>query len=248
MAKEGGLGDNLYVGGYDLSGDVGSISSISGGPAALDVTPIKFKARERIGGRRDGRMEYLSFFNDAAGQAHPVLKVLPSSDVPVTYCHTTILGAASAGLVAKQPNYPGSRPADGAFTFSIEELGNAFGLEWGRQLTAGIRTDTAATNGSSIDTTASLAFGAQAYLQAFSFTGTDVTVKLQDSADDSSWADLTGGGFTQITGGVPLAQRIATSLGQTVRRYLRVVTVTTGGFSSLAFAVTVVKNEVAVVF
>ena len=30
MAKQSGLGDNFYIGGYNLSGDVGSLGSISG--------------------------------------------------------------------------------------------------------------------------------------------------------------------------------------------------------------------------
>ena len=38
MAKQGGLGDRLFVGGYNLSGDIGSVQRIAGGPAALDVT------------------------------------------------------------------------------------------------------------------------------------------------------------------------------------------------------------------
>ena len=35
-------------------------------------------------------------------------------------------------------------------------------------------------------------FGVQAYLQVFSFTGTDVTITIQDSADNSSFANITG--------------------------------------------------------
>jgi hypothetical protein len=35
MAKQSGLGDNLYVAGYDLSGDIGSLETISGRLALL---------------------------------------------------------------------------------------------------------------------------------------------------------------------------------------------------------------------
>jgi hypothetical protein len=72
-------------------------------------------------------------------------------------------------------------------------------------------------------------------------------VKLQDSADNASWADITGAAFTAVTTG-PQAQRIETARGGTVRRYVRAVTVTTGGFSNLQFQVMAVKNDVAVVF
>lgn len=94
------------------------------------------------------------------------------------------------------------------------------------------------------------AHGAQAYLQVFSFTGTDVTVKLQHSHDNGvadAWADITGGGFTQITAG-PGVQRIAIAAGTEIKRYVRAVTVTTGGFTSLVFAAAVNVNLTATAF
>lgn len=83
--------------------------------------------------------------------------------------------------------------------------------------------------------------GLQAYLQVFSFAGTDVTVKLQHSHDNSTFADITGGGFTQITSG-PTTQRIEVAAGTEIRRYVRAVTTTSGGFTSLVFAVAVNVN------
>lgn len=243
MAKQSGLGDAFYLHGYDLSGDIGSIST-SGGPALLDVTGIDKSAYERIGGLRTGGMSWQAWFNPTNDQAHDRLENLPTTDVHCTYFRGTTLGNPAACLVAKQINYDGTRAADGAFTFAVEAQSNAYGLEWGRSLTAGVRTDTAATNGTGIDTTASAAFGAQAYLQAFAMSGTDVTVKIQDSADNVSFADVAGLSFTQLTAG-RTAERIATANNATIRRYLRAVTVTTGGFTSLAFSVVIVKNEIA---
>lgn len=243
MAKQSGLGDNFYVHGYDVSGDLGSVS-VSGGPAALTVTGIDKGAYERIGGLRTGAMSWQAWFNPANDRAHDRFSTLPTSDVHCTYFRGTTLGNPAACQVSKQINYDGSRGDDGSFTFSVEAQCNGFGVEWGRSLTAGVRTDTGATNGSSIDTAASASFGAQAYLQVFAMTGTDATVKIQDSADNSSFADVTGLTFTQLTAG-RTAERLATANNATIRRYLRAVTVTTAGFSSLAFAVVVVKNEIA---
>ena len=79
------------------------------------------------------------------------------------------------------------------------------------------------------------------------FTGTDATVTIQDSADNVTFADVTGLTFTQITT-APTSERLATASGATVRRYLRAVTSTTGGFTSLTFAVVLVKNATAVAF
>jgi hypothetical protein len=246
MSKEAGLGDRLFVGGYNLSGDIGSLGSISGGPATQDVTGIDVEAMERIGLLRDGRLEFSAFFNPT--RAHPVLGALPTSDVVMTYCRGIALGGPAAALVAKQANYDGTRGADGSLTFSVQALANGYGLQWGRQGTAGIRTDTAATDGSSVDFgTGSTAFGLVAFLHVFAFTGTSVTVKIQESSDNGvgdAWADVTGGGFTAATG--ITAQRIATAPGQTVERYLRVVS--GGTFSDAQFAVAIMRPDVATVF
>jgi hypothetical protein len=244
MAKTGGLGDNLYLSGYNLSGDIGALSKIQGGSKPIEVTGIDKSAFERIFGQRDGSMSWQAFFNTAIGRAHPVLAALPTADVVATYCRGTNLGDPCATLVSKQIGYDGNRTQAGEFTFNVDAQANGYGLEWGVQLAAGPRTDTAATNGSSIDTTASLAFGAQAYLQVFSFTGTDVTIKVQDSADNVSFADVAGLTFTAVTA-APTTQRLATSNTATIRRYLRVITTTSAGFTSASFMVHLTKNEIA---
>lgn len=242
MTKAGGLGDNFYSGGYDLSGDTGSVDKVQGGTKPIDVTGINKFAFERIGGVRDGAMSWKAFFNTTG--AHPVLSALPTADVVATYCRGTTLGDPCASVVAKQLNYDGNRGQSGEFVFSVDAEANSFGVEWGVQLTAGLRTDTAATNGTGVDTAASAAFGAQAYLQVTAFTGTDVTVKIQDSADNVTFADVTGLAFTQVTA-APFTQRLATSNAATIRRYARAVTVTTGGVTSVTFAVQITKNEIA---
>lgn len=246
MAKTSGLGNALFLTGNDLSGDITAIGNIGGGPSPLDVTAINKSAMERIGGLRDGRMEATSWWNPTG--AHPVLSALPTTDVQGMYCVGTTVGSPAANLVAKQVNYDGNRGQDGSFNFGVSLQGDGYGLEWGVLLTAGARTDTAATNGTSIDlTTVSTLFGAQAHLQVFSFTGTDVTIKVQDSADNSTFADITGLTFTTVTS-APQAQRVATGSTATIRRYIRAVTTTSGGFTSCAFAVSFTRNDVATAY
>lgn len=248
MAKQSGLGDNLYVAGYDLSGDIGSLETIGGGPTPLEVTGINKSAFERIGGLRDGAIEYAAFFNPSSNQAHDRLSDLPTTDQILSYCRGTDLGSPAACLVGKQINYDGTRGDDGSLTFKVQAQANGYGIEWGRQLTAGKRTDTTATNGSSVDLGSASpgAFGLQAYLQVFAFTGTSATIKIQESSDDGAgdaFADVTGGSFgAQSAIG---ASRIATA-AINVERYLRVVT--TGTFSNVVFSVVAIRNDTAVVF
>lgn len=459
MTKTSGLGDELFVGGYQLSGDIQQLGNISSPRATLETTGINKSAYERIYGQRDGAIEMTTFFNTATSQEHAVLKTLPTTDVHLMYCRGTTLGNPAACMVSKQINYDPTRGNDGSFTFGVSAQANGFGLGWGEQLTAGLRTDTGATNGTGVafdigdayiqlpgssgntittpdaasldivgdidliakiapddwtpaadsyilakytvtanqrsyalilsttgtltlqfspDGTASVSkastanlstlangatkwvratmdvdngasgydvrfytsddgttwtqlgttvttatatsifastavleigsrnagtgdffagkffegyvksgidgtavahpvasttgvtdatprtwtvngtafgttrtlYGLQAYVQVTGFTGTDATIKIQESKDNGStdtWADVTGGGFTAVTT-APTTQRIATSETLEVERYLRVVTTTSGGFTSLSFVVVVVKNLAAVTF
>lgn len=245
MAKTSGLGDNLYVGGYNLSGDIGSIGEISCPQATQDVTGIDKSGHERIGLLRDGKISFTAFFNPSSNQAHPVLSALPTADVVVTYLRGTAIGNAAAAMVAKQLNYDFKRSADSSLTIDTDAQANGYGLEWGVQLTAGIRTDTAASNGTiAVDTGAELSFGMQAYLQVFSFTGTDATIVVREASDEAFSTGLqTNVSFTVTS--APFTQRLTTTNTTTIRRYLKANTTTTGGFTNLRFAVVVVKNSVA---
>lgn len=249
MSKGTGIGQRLYVGGYNLSGQIGSLSSIGGGPATLDVPDITQGAMARIGGHRDGRIEFDAYW-DPAANAHARLSLLPTTDAIMTFCAGTTIADWSASLTEKQVGYDPTRGEDGSLMLKSQALANGYGLEWGQLLTAVERTDTGATNGAGVDFAAATAFGLQAWLQVISFTGTDVTIKIQESSDNAvgdAFADVVGGGFTQVTSG-PQAQRIETSRTLAVERYLRVVTTTSGGFSSLVFLVQVAKNVTSVVF
>jgi hypothetical protein len=244
MAKSTGLGDNFYIGGYDLSGNVSALTRIGGGPAALDVTPINSSAYQRLGGNRDGSMEFTTFMDTAIGFEHAALSTLPTADVISSYYRGQVIGNACANLVAKQVNYDWTRGTDGSLTAAVQCVANGFGLEWGSQLTAGVRTDSTATAGTFFDNGAGFTFGAQGYLQVFAFAGTDVTVKIQHcTTSGGAYTDLIT--FTQVTSGTRQAQRVVVSNVTTVNEFLKATTVTTGGFSNLVFAAGVTVNQVA---
>lgn len=250
MAKEHGLGAGLLVGGYDFTGDVIAVGNISGGPRLTDQpTGIDKLAFERLGLTRDGKLSGTTWFNPSAGMGHKRLSALPTADVQAQYWHRQAIARPVACIVAKQANYDGTRAQDGSFTFEWEFAGNAFGLEWCTGLTAFKRTDTGATNGTSVDFTTpaftgSSTFGLQAYAQLFAFTGTSITLTIEDSADNSAWAALTGGAFAAMS--AIGDQRIQTGRTQTVRRYLRVTS--SGTFTNAVFAVAVARNDVSTVF
>jgi hypothetical protein len=308
--KQGGLGARFLVGGYDISGDIQALDNVGGGPAPGDFTDITQSAHARQGLVRDGHLGATVFMDPA--NAHPVLSALPTADELMSFLPPPLaVGGVAACLNAKQIGYDPTRGADGSLMLKTEGQGNGFGLEWCQQLTAGLRTDTAATNGSGLDCgggfatpavpattvaatntsplpatvvvtggtvtnvavngvtagtgdgtytvpsggtialtysaaptwtwTLQTAYGAQCYLQVTGFTGSSVTVAVQDSADNATWAGVTGLAFTAVTA-APATQRLATANTATLRRYVRAVT--TGTFTSATFAVMIDRNQV----
>lgn len=241
MAKESGLGANLYLDEFDISNDTGSVGTISKSLNPLEFTGIDKLAFERKAGLLSGQITANVFWNPSG--AHTAISTLPRTDRQVSYFHRQTLGAPVASMVAKQVTYDPERDAAGLFTAEVDNLSNAYWLDWGYALTAGIRTDTAATSpATGVDFSiqgAPAAFGAQLYLHVFAFTGTSVTITVEDSADNISFASITGGAFTTVTAATK--ERIATGRTQAIRQYLRVST--TGTFSNVQFAVQATVNN-----
>lgn len=247
MAKQAGMGDGLLLDGFDISGDTSNVT-LGAALNTQDVTPISAYGNARLGLAHDGNINFGSFWNPSSAgagtSAHEVLRTLPRTDRIATYLRSTVLGAPAASLVTEQIDYAAARNADGSLLFTIDAQSNGYGMEWGNQLTAGLRTEAAAGNAPSVDLGAgppvSYSFGWAAYLQVSALTGTSVTVKVQDSADNATWADLTGAVFAAATGRG--AQRIfSASPTATVRRYVRVVT--SGTYTSAVYAVNFVRYE-----
>lgn len=157
MTKQTGMGDNFYIGGYDLSGDVSAVQTIARRSGLLDMTPINKSAHERIYGLDSGEISFSTFFNTATSQQHDALKGLPTTDRIVMWLRGTALGGQGASMVAKQVNYDWNRTADMGLLATIQCISNLNGnsddaaLQFTRSLTAGKRTDSDATDGSSVD-------------------------------------------------------------------------------------------------
>lgn len=229
MSKDNGLGDLLYLAGRDLSGDIGAISEVSGGPAVTDTTHITKDALERIGTTLAGQLVFDAFFNPA--RAHIALSALPTADVVSTYLRGSAPDTPCAGLIGRQVDYPGHRGADGSLHFAITILSDGAGVEWGRGYVGGpTRSDGGATVGASVDDGAASFAGMAAYLHVLAFTGTSVTVTIEHSADDGVSDAYTTVLTFAVVSAAPNGQRVATATTTTIKRWLRVRT--TGTFSA----------------
>ena len=254
MAKQGGLASACYVGGYDLSGDVNSIGQISSPRDVLDFTAINDSAYERQYGLRSGSIAITSFFrgagdwdaDDDGGDLDGLvgsagLALLPLTDEIATVFIGQALQSPAASVNGKQLNYDPTRGTDGSLTLAITVQGNAYGLEWGEQLTAGLRTDTTATTGAAITDAAGTSYGGQAYFHLTAFTGTSVTIDIQSCTTSGGSYATTGLTSSALT--APGSQRVAVSNTTAIDRYLEVVT--TGTFTNAVFAVNFVRNASA---
>jgi hypothetical protein len=242
MPKASGLGDNFYIGGFDLSGDVASLDQISGGPALIDVTPINASANARLGGLRDGNMQFTTSMDIDATAEHAILSTLPRTDAIGSYLRGTTLLNPAACISGKQIGYDPSRDNTGKLTLKVEVQSNGFGLEWGKQVTAGLRTDGSATTGAAVDDNgAGTSFGAQVYLQLVAFTGTSVDITV-------THATTSGGSYSTLIdfGSLTAVQAKRVAAAGTVSRFLKIVTA--GTFSNAVFAVVLCRNPVAVSF
>jgi hypothetical protein len=145
MSKTSGLGDRFIVGGYDISGDINALDKISATVATLDVTDITQLAHARLTGHRDGAINvtsYMSITGTGPFVQDPPLPSLPTTDTIASYCRGTTVGNAAASISAKQVDYNPTRDNKGGLTFKTQCVGNAYGLEWGIELTPGVFTST----------------------------------------------------------------------------------------------------------
>jgi hypothetical protein len=232
MAKSSGLGQNFYINGYDISGDVGAVNTAASPRETLDVTAINKSAFERLLGRAGGTIEFNAFFNDAALAEHAALKGLPTTDVNILWALGTSVGSSAKAMVAKQLNYDGSRGSDGSLSFTVSAENNSVAPEWAEMLSAGKITHSSAGSNSSRDDSAQTTAGVAAFLHVFDINSGAPTVVIQDSSNDSSWGTLVS--FSAVSDGAePTSERV-TATGD-VERYVRITT--TGTFSNAVIAV-----------
>lgn len=234
MAKKAGFPQNFYIGGQDISGDVGSIDSAAFKRNLGPLTGIDKSAEERIALLGDGSLSWKGWFNDAADDAwHAALKTIADGNVRVAWALGLTIGDQACFLEAVRFNYDLSRGEDGSLTVSAEAQGSGgVCLEWGVLLTPGKITKTANFDGASVDNGASSASGMVGFFQVFDNTPDAGTASLavQDSPDNAIFTSR----ITFSPGADNKTQRDV--FNGTVQRYVH-ATLTVGTSTSVTYAV-----------
>jgi hypothetical protein len=178
--------------------------------------------RERgVIGRKSSTMSLGGQFNSAAGKSYTLFRAwLATATKPLMSASPA--GFAIGNLVDL------FQPAIGEFAIK-SELDGIVGIDgqfMGHDVVDcgvslhDLTAETGVINSASVDlTTVTTTQGWAAHLHVSAYSGGgSVTIKIQDSADDAAWADLSGGGFTAVT--AVTKQRLTSAAG-TVRRYVR---------------------------
>lgn len=245
MAKQSGLNQRFYLGGYNISGDVGSIRSLSTPVGLFNVTGLDKLAMERIQGVADATFAFDAFVNTTATTgSHAVLSSLPTTDRTGLYILGNGGGAIAVGdpcanIVATQVDYQVDRPADGSLAVSVDLVSSGGGgIEWGKTLSVGgTATHASATSGTSLDNGAATTAGGCGFLQHLGRDSGTATYLVEHSVNNSVWATLLT--FATVGGASRAAER--KTVTGTVNRYLRATT--TGSFVNASFAMGFRRGE-----
>jgi hypothetical protein len=231
MTKQTGAtgGQRLFVDGYDVSGNIAALSSMSATRDQLDYTDITQTAKDRRGGLVDGKMSFKGWWDATVGATppavHDIFKV-PRTAAIVTFWDAQLAGSAACGLAADQANYKVDRAEAGSLAWTVDaEASGGFGLEWGYSLTAGNQLFASGTlYGSDCDdlvgAPTSTAFGAILYVHLISIASGNITISVVEGSSASPTAAIAGCTTALLT--AQGAYRLpSTSATATIRQYTR---------------------------
>lgn len=232
MAFVHGKGAAVLVGQYDLSAFLNNFESAATADTA-EVTAFGASAKAYVAGQRDATLSFSGFFDGAASAVDPVLSAALANARIFTLAPAGAAAIGNRAMLAEafETGYTVTAPVADAVNISAEAQVSG-GVASGVVL-ANLAARTATGNTTANDNAASTAGGAVAHLHCTAFTGTDITIKVQHSADNSTWVDLIT--FAQLTA----AGSERASVTGTVNRYLRVNI--SGTFTSATFAVAIAR-------
>lgn len=234
MAFLHGKGTAVLYRQYDLSSYFND-ASVSRSVEPTETTAFGASSKTYIVGLKDGTVSLTGMFDGSANAVDEVLQArLGTEDGGlVTICY----GGATAGnrvsiSKVETTSYDVSAPVGDVVAASAEFQSDS-GIDNGIALT-GLAAVSATGNGSSQDNSASSANGgvASLHVTANSHDG-GTTVKVQHSADDSTWVDLAT--FTAVGASTTTSERVEVAAGTTVNRYLRANYTLAGASGSITF-------------
>jgi len=223
-----GKGTEVLLDEFDLSSYFNSVDT-SRSTDTAETTSFGSTSKSYIVGLTDGTLSLSGMFaQDADGSDEELSAILGATTTPIITVNLQAgtIGNRSVLAKAHQTSYAISSPvADivtvtADFNASTDATANlTYSIQSGVQLTTGASIAFGSLGDlASTDNTASTANGGMANLHVVANTlDAAVTIKVQDSADDATFADLTS--FTSVSSGTKAVEQKAVT--GTVDRYLR---------------------------
>lgn len=231
-----GIGTQVLLDEFDLS-DLFHSATLEQSVDSHDLTTYRNSsgvtetAHRRKAGIGDGRWTLQGWWDDGHDtDLHGLLGA--GSVATAVIASTDAEGDRIRSLLPLQTRYGISDPVGGYVAAEVQIEGD--GVSGGVVLTP-LTAKTATGQSSSQDESASSTNGGVAVLHVTAASGTtpSITVKIQDSANDSTWADLAS--FTALA--VAGSERITVAVGTTIDRYVRALWTITGTGPSFTFLV-----------
>ena len=213
---------NVFIDQYDFSTYFNDVSASTAVDTA-ETSAFGTSAKTYVVGHRDGTVSLGGMFEstNSTGTDQYFASVLGSATkqkvIVAVEGHSNGTGAIM--LQADDTSYEVSS-AIADIVQASAEFQSTDAVEHGKILSSG-STVTATGNGTAVDNGASTANGGAGYLSVpVNTRNGNITVKIQHSADNSTFADLVT--FTTVTSTSKTSERIEVASGTTVNRYLRV--------------------------
>jgi hypothetical protein len=226
-----GKNAKVLMDGADLSAYFSKVSN-KGSAETAEVTTLGANAKAYIPGLKDATISVDGYWSgDVAGVDSYLASNIGSTGIWTVIYAADALGARGYGATVVDTSIEVGAEIGGAVSISAEGQATV-GSEPVVVLNP-LSAKTATGTGTQVDNTTSTSNGSASYLHVTATSGTStpsLAVKVQHSADASTWADLAV--FTTVTT-ANTAQRVAST--GTVNRYLRAQFTITGTTPSFTF-------------
>jgi len=244
-----GKGTNVFVDVYNLSTFFNNADTTQSVDTA-ETTSFTASSKSYIVGLKDQTVSLSGLYSQDAGGSDVVLSsILGTATTPIVTISLTGSGIGNRAVLgrAHETNYSISSPVADVtsvtadFTASTDAVANqTLGLASGVMLTAGGSIAYGSLgNLTAVDNAASSTNGGMATLHvtANSISGGNTTIKVQHSADNSTWVDLIT--FTAVSASTTAKQ--LTAVSGTINRYVRATASTAGSSGSITYNVAIAR-------
>ena len=217
-----GKGVSVFIDAYDFSAYFKDLTN-SNNVETAETTAFGSNAKTYIVGLKDGSVSLSGYFEstDSTGTDQYFSSILGSATkqkvIIAPEGHSN--GARATVLQSDDTSYEVSGSIGDVVGASAEFQADS-GVDHGVILSAGTAVSST-SNGTAVDNSAATSNGGVAYLSVPTNTRNgNITIKVQQSADNSTFTDLVT--FTAVTSTQKTSERVEVAAGTSVARYLRV--------------------------